>query len=163
VGAFDRDFFAYGDDTDIGLRGRLAGWKCVYVPGAVVYHHYSATSGSYSAFKAFHVERNRIWIAVKYFPLGHLLASPLWSLARYALQAYGALRGVGAAGRFTEGSSRGALVGVLLRAWGAALAGFPAMWRQRRRFAPLRRVGAREFEDWLRRFGIGAREIALKD
>jgi GT2 family glycosyltransferase len=163
IGAFDRDFFAYGDDTDIGLRGRLAGWKCLYVPGAVAHHHYSATSGSYSALKAFHVERNRAWIAMKYFPAPHLMASPLYTTLRYTLQAYGALRGVGAAGRFAEGSSRGALVGVLLRAWAAALAGAPAMWRRRREFARLRRVGTAEFESWLRRFGISAREIALKD
>ena len=28
VGLFDEDLFAYCDDTDLGLRARLAGWRC---------------------------------------------------------------------------------------------------------------------------------------
>ena len=163
IGTYDPEFFAYGDDTDIGLRGRLAGWRCVYVPGAVVRHHYSKTAGSYSRFKAFHVERNRVWIAVKYFPLRHLLASPFWTVARFVLQAWGAMTGRGAAGKFAREDSRAALIVVLVRAYASALAGLPLMWRERRLMRPIRRVGAGEFERWLREFGISAREIALKD
>jgi GT2 family glycosyltransferase len=29
VGLFDEAFFAYGDDADLGLRGRLSGWNCI--------------------------------------------------------------------------------------------------------------------------------------
>ena len=29
IGGFDEDFFAYGDDAELGLRGRIAGWKCL--------------------------------------------------------------------------------------------------------------------------------------
>src|SRR5262249_24922139 len=43
VGLFDETFFAYGDDADLGLRGRLAGLACIYVPTAV---HYSIPSGN---------------------------------------------------------------------------------------------------------------------
>ena len=85
VGLFDEDFFAYGDDTDLGLKGRLAGWKCLYVPKAIVYHRYSQSSGAYSALKAFYVERNRVWIAVKYFPLSLLLESPFYTFAALCL------------------------------------------------------------------------------
>ena len=35
---------------------------------AVVFHRYSATAAAYSPFKAFQVERNRIWNAVKLLP-----------------------------------------------------------------------------------------------
>src|SRR5690606_32943828 len=38
VGLFDERFFAYGEDADLGLRGRLAGWRAVYAPGARVLH-----------------------------------------------------------------------------------------------------------------------------
>ena len=69
IGLFDEDFFAYCEDSDLGLRGRLAGWRCRYAPGAVVHHRYSATTSPYSPFKAFHVERNRIWVVVKCYPL----------------------------------------------------------------------------------------------
>ncbi|MGH9614335.1 MAG: glycosyltransferase family 2 protein, partial [Bryobacteraceae bacterium] len=36
IGGFDEDFFAYADDAELGLRARIAGWKCLYMPGAVV-------------------------------------------------------------------------------------------------------------------------------
>ena len=32
IGGFDEDFFAYGDDAELGLRARIAGWKCMYAP-----------------------------------------------------------------------------------------------------------------------------------
>ena len=41
IGLFDEDYFLYCEDTDLGLRARWAGWKCRYVPAAIVVHHYS--------------------------------------------------------------------------------------------------------------------------
>jgi len=35
---FDEDFFAYWEDVDLSWRLRLAGYQCVYVPDAVIYH-----------------------------------------------------------------------------------------------------------------------------
>ena len=75
IGVFDEEFFAYGDDADLGLRGRLAGWNSWYIPTAIVYHVHSATAGEFSPLKAFLIERNRIWVAVKTFPLPLLLVS----------------------------------------------------------------------------------------
>jgi GT2 family glycosyltransferase len=34
----DEDFFAFREDADVAWRGRLFGWKAVYVPEAVAYH-----------------------------------------------------------------------------------------------------------------------------
>jgi GT2 family glycosyltransferase len=45
IGLFDEDFFAYCEDGDISFRAQLAGHRCVYVPGAVVYHIGSASTG----------------------------------------------------------------------------------------------------------------------
>jgi GT2 family glycosyltransferase len=163
VGLFDEDFFAYGDDTDLGLKGRLAGWKCLYVPGAVVHHRYSQSSGAYSALKAFYVERNRVWIAVKYFPLTLLLASPFFTFLRFALQGYGALVGRGAAGRFSETYSPAKLLRILLKAYLAALRGLPGMWKKRKEIKRRTRVSEDEIRTWFRRFGMSAREISWKD
>jgi GT2 family glycosyltransferase len=116
IGLFDEDFFPYGDDTDLGLKGRLAGWKCLYVPRAVVYHRYSQSSGSYSPLKAFYVERNRVWIAIKYFPLSLLMKSPFYTLLRFLFQGYGALSGRGAAGKFSQEYSPFHLLRILVKA-----------------------------------------------
>jgi GT2 family glycosyltransferase len=122
VGLFDEDFFAYCEDSDLGLRGRLAGWRCRYVPDAVVHHAYSRSTAPYSTFKAFHVERNRCFVLLKCFPLSAILISLPYTLARYGLQAWGAATGRGAAARLAERASPLAVLALLLRAGGAAIA-----------------------------------------
>lgn len=163
LGGFDKDFFAYGDDTDLGLKARLAGWRCLYVPAAVVYHKSSATTGVYSPFKAYLVERNRVWILIKYFPLLNIFLSIFYTLLRFVLQAYGALSGKGAAGRFVEAASKTELLRVLFKAYCDAIAGMPAMMKKRRDFRKHIKTGADDFNAWLRRFKISAKEISLRD
>jgi GT2 family glycosyltransferase len=163
VGLFDTDLFAYCDDTDLGLRARLADWRCRAVPTAVVFHKYSAASAAYSPLKAFLVERNRAWVAVKCLPAPLLLVSPLFTALRLAAQAWGVLSRRGAAGRFATAHSPWALLVVLLRAYAAALRGLPGAWRKRRVVQRRRRVSTWEAIGWLRRFGMGVREVALKD
>ena len=41
---FDEDYFAFNEDLDIGWRGQLAGWKCVYEPAALAYHKRGGTA-----------------------------------------------------------------------------------------------------------------------
>ena len=163
IGLFDEDFFAYCEDTDLGLRGRIAGWRCRYVPAAVVRHRYSGSTAPHSPFKAFHVERNRIWVVVKCFPPSLAAASLVYTFARYALQLYAALTGRGAAARLAAGQSPVALASILLRAWGAALARLPEMLRRRRRIEALRKVGRGEIARLLRAHRVGLGELALKD
>jgi GT2 family glycosyltransferase len=132
IGLFDESFFAYGDDADIGLRGRLAGWTCRYVPSAIVYHVHSATAGEFSALKAFLVERNRFFVAVKLFPLRLLVLTPAFTAARFLFHAYGAVFNVGSSGRFAASASRGTLIVTMFRAYGSALKHLPQMFRSRR-------------------------------
>ncbi len=163
IGLFDEDFFAYGDDTDIGLKGRLAGWKCVYVPKAIVYHKYSQSSGAYSPLKAFYVERNRIWIAIKYFPFTMLLLSPFYSFLRYGLQAYGVLTGKGASGKFRKEYSAFLLFCTLTKAQISAIKGAPKMLKKRKEIKKITRLSEKEIKNLLNRFRISPKEIALKD
>ncbi len=46
IGLFDEDYFAYLEDVDIGLRAQSAGYKCLYVPTAIMYHLGCGTTGS---------------------------------------------------------------------------------------------------------------------
>jgi GT2 family glycosyltransferase len=38
IGGFDETFDSYLEDVDLGLRAQLAGWRCLYLPSAVVLH-----------------------------------------------------------------------------------------------------------------------------
>lgn len=163
IGLFDEDFFAYADDAEVGIRARLAGWKCLYVPRAIIYHKNSGTGGQHSPFKAYYVERNRFWITLKYFPLLLLLFTPFFTIWRFAFQAYGALSHRGAAGKFTQMHSPWRLIGILLKAYGSGFRGLPKMWEKRRRLSRLRKVSFGEIFGWFKRFGISARKISLRD
>jgi GT2 family glycosyltransferase len=163
IGLLDESYFAYGEDVDLGLRARWAGWPCFYVPTAVVYHKYSATTGAYSPQKAFLVERNRIWILFKNFPAREIVLSPIRTGYRYAYHLAGALSGRGAAGRFANEHSITRLFLATLRAEIAALAGVPRMLRSRRAATVLRRMTPREFRSLLARFALTAREAAWKE
>lgn len=46
IGYLDEDYFAYLEDVDFGLRAQSAGYKCFYVPTAIVYHLGCGTTGS---------------------------------------------------------------------------------------------------------------------
>jgi len=163
VGLFDEAFFLYGDDAELGLRGRLAGWRCALAPGAVAYHRYSRSSGPYSSLKAFYVERNRVFVLVKLFPWPLILESPLHTLVRLGLQAYAGVVGRGATGRLVRQRSLLHAVGVALRAYASAAAGLPRVLRARRGLRGLRRLDRRQFRRLLADFRLTAAEAALKD
>ena len=61
VGGFDEDFFSYHEDADLSFRLRLQGYRCLYVPTAVVKHVGSASVGAQSDFALYHWQRNFIW------------------------------------------------------------------------------------------------------
>jgi GT2 family glycosyltransferase len=72
-GYFDRRFFMYLEDVDLGWRCRLAGWRAVYVPEAVVLHRYQASAsrrGSHFATKL--CRMNRIHTLLKNASIGLL-------------------------------------------------------------------------------------------
>ena len=163
VGLLDEDFHLMLEDADLGWRARLAGWRCYCVPSAVVRHKGSSTIGLYSARKAYYVERNRIWLAVKYFPPKILRRSPFYSWARYSYQALSIFRGEGASAASCKAHGARSLLWTLLRAYWAAARGLPTMWRSRRRIARGRRVDDAEVLGWFDRYGLSARTLALTD
>jgi GT2 family glycosyltransferase len=62
LGGFDGRFFLYMEDTDLSWRARMAGYRCLYAPGSVVYHQYTLRFGSQ---KTFYQERNRYVMLLK--------------------------------------------------------------------------------------------------
>ncbi len=70
IGVFDEMHFAYLEDIDVGYRARIAGYKNIYCPDAVVYHVGSGTSGSkYNEFKVKLAARNGIYLNYKNMPV----------------------------------------------------------------------------------------------
>ncbi len=131
IGLLDDDFFFSLEDVDLGWRANLAGWRCLYTPAAVVYHHLSATGGGVTA--SYYDGRNLIFVLVKDFPLwrrygGRIIASQV----RLACEALRAWRGAAARARL-----RGMLAG---------LRGVPLMLKKRRVVQSQRRLTDAEVE-----------------
>jgi GT2 family glycosyltransferase len=73
LGGLDERFFAYLEDVDLAWRARAAGWSCVYEPGALAYHHGSASSGEGSSRKYFLVGRNHVRLLARNATTAQLL------------------------------------------------------------------------------------------
>ena len=73
VGFLDEDFFLYDEDTDLSFRAQLAGWKCVYVPDAIIYHKANATAVRLSDTHVYYHTRNLEFVWIKNMPLGLML------------------------------------------------------------------------------------------
>ena len=127
VGEFDEDHFCYLEDVDLGFRLRMAGYRSLYVPQAVVHHVGSATSGGqHSDFALYHGHRNLVWTYVKNMP-GALfwLCLPLHILLNIIVLLVFSTRGRGL---------------VMFRAKRDALLGLPKMWAKRRTIQKNRRA-----------------------
>lgn len=82
IGLFDDDFFMYMEDVDLSFRAHLAGWKCVYIPSAVLEHHHGGTAGFSSDIAVYYGNRNIVWMIFKNFPAIVLLTSLPWIIGR---------------------------------------------------------------------------------
>ena len=156
IGYFDDDFFAYCEDTDLGLRARLAGWKAVSVPDAVTYHHYSGSTGRYSEMKAFLVERNHVWIVLKNLPVAMIAFMPFYTLKRWLVQFLHMIYGKGATSKYVREVSPAKIAFALIRAYISAVKGLPAILRKRQAVRKHRVVSNREIRDWFSEFGLSA-------
>lgn len=121
AGGFDERLFLYLEDIELGLRLRLAGWRCRYEP-AVARHAAEASEAVPERSVAGWVERNTLLLAARAFPLRW------WPLVAYRQAAW------------AWHAARARRLGEHLRAAASALPLLPAMLRER---GALRR-GARE-------------------
>ena len=135
IGLLDDDFFFSLEDVDLGWRAQLAGWRCLYTPAAIVYHHLSATGGGVTA--SYYDGRNLIFVLVKDYPLWRKDA---WRILKaqlgLALEALRAWRGAAARAR--------------LRGMAAGILGIPRMLNKRRAVQAGRKISDAEVEALLR-------------
>lgn len=133
VGDFDEAYFAYYEDIDWAFRAQLAGYRCRYVPSAVLYHRGSATLGrGISDFNGYHLWRNPIWLIAKCYPTRALLRHAPSLLRGQAGNLYAAIR-----------SHRSRVWGRAIR---DALRGLPNALRKRRAVQAARVISDSQLE-----------------
>lgn len=128
IGFLDEDYFMFREEDELGWRANLAGWRCVFVPTAVVYHYRSAGTKVGSAFKLYYGERNRLYTCFKYLSLSGLITTFPATLRRYLFSS-----------RVSSDEdniriSRMKLTGTLLKAYFDACRGFIRMRKKGREF-----------------------------
>ena len=127
VGMLDDAFFFSCEDVDLGWRLQLAGWQCVYVPRAVVYHRLAATGGGVTA--SFYDGRNFIYVLIKDYP------TALWRKYGGAI-----LRAQAQIGWQALRAWRGKAARARLRGMAAGLVRVPWLLGKRRQVQPTRRL-----------------------
>lgn len=132
AGCFDERFFAYLEDVDLGARIQLAGWKCLYVPEAVVYHHGSATARRVPALKLTLLLRNSLFLFFQYMPAPTAI---LWTPAVLLWPLYRAAR------------EKRPLTA--LRAFAGFFMNLPSVIERRRQVSRMRRITPAEFRSRL--------------
>jgi GT2 family glycosyltransferase len=81
IGFLDEDYHMYLEDVEFSLRAQLEGFRCLYVPEAIVYHIEAASDPDrgrdregvfYSDRRVYWITRNRWQLMVTYQPLRHV-------------------------------------------------------------------------------------------
>ncbi len=128
TGGFDARYFMYGEDVDLSLRLRLAGWEIGLAPQARVTHDYEFVKGDY---KWFYLERNRWWTVLGAYP-GRLLLLLAPALGAFELA-------------LLIAAWRGGWLRAKLRALRAVLGALPALLERRRAIQSRRRLSDAQF------------------
>lgn len=66
VGGFWEPFFSYAEEVDWCLRARARGWRLLYEPGAIVWHHGGSSLGAGSPLKQYLITRNQLFLRARH-------------------------------------------------------------------------------------------------
>ena len=160
VGILDDDFFAYYEDVDLSWRLQLSGWKCKYVPTAVVYHKYSKSSGPSSLFKVYQGERNRIWVIIKNYPFLFLLITFPYNLLKLLLLFYYNLQGQGRGTLYSGKHSMKKILFAMIEGRFHGWIGIGKMIRKRQKIMKKKKVTNKEIKKWFEKYSMDLVEAA---
>ena len=68
AGLEDEDFNIYVEEIDLAEKCKKLGWKLVYCPRSILWHHHGGTINENSETFTFLSERNRLYFLAKHFP-----------------------------------------------------------------------------------------------
>lgn len=142
VGYFDEDFFLIFEDVDLSFRARLAGFQCLFVPTARVYHKSNASIGTLTHAYVYYGHRNLEFVFFQNMPPRLLLRHAAGHFLYDAL----ALLYFARHGRMLS----------FLKAKAAVLRSLPSVFAKRRRVQAARVLEDRQLAgllspDWLAR------------
>jgi len=160
VGILDEDFFAYYEDVDLSWRLQLSGWKCKYVPTAVVYHKYSKSSGPSSLFKVYQGERNRIWIIIKNYPFILLVIAFPYNLLKLLLLFYYNLQGQGRGTLYSGKHPLKKILWTMIKGRTHAWIGIGNMIRKRKKIIEKKKVTNNQIYKWFKKYSMGLNDAA---
>jgi GT2 family glycosyltransferase len=161
LGGIDESLFLFGDDTDIGIKFQLAGYRCIYEPESIVYHSYSHSVGGYSDIKAYFVERNRLQILLKYFPARLIAKSLYYTIKRIFFHNLSAISGRGSTARYLKDKSILQLYKLMLMAYMDTLISLPNTIKKRKEL--LSKLDPEKTVALLKRHSISVEELTLTD
>ncbi len=69
IGLFDERYFLYYEDSDLCWRAKIAGFKLMYIPSAVVFHANAQSTGIGSPLQDYFITRNRLLFGSKFSSL----------------------------------------------------------------------------------------------
>lgn len=162
VGGFDEDFFMFADDAELGLRARIAGWRCLYMPGAIVRHHRGASLNAGSTRRIFLIERNRVLLAAKLFPWRLLLWNPFYFALRLASGVAAAAGDKGEMVRFPGLANKLRLAWTIICADLAAFRLLPRMLRKRRQVRRIAKLTPEQIRQVILKNRIPVRALVEK-
>jgi N-acetylglucosaminyl-diphospho-decaprenol L-rhamnosyltransferase len=91
VDYLDPDFFVYSDEVDFARRLRSAGWRSLYVPGALAIHHEQLSTDTMPEPRIVEMARNRDLYMRKHHSRAAALAVRWLTAWSYAMRALAAL------------------------------------------------------------------------
>jgi GT2 family glycosyltransferase len=98
IGLFDPNYFFYHDDTDLGTRAMIAGYKVVYAPSSVAYHKEGGTVQNYSktSILSFYLLNSRVGLFIKNLEFKTILKNLIPMFLSYVLNVFYMIKNGGA-------------------------------------------------------------------
>lgn len=147
---FASRYFAYFEDVDLAVRLRLRFWGCVFLPKVIVSHKHSATAGSFSPFKSFHIHRNQYFNLIRDFPSYHLISGFFAAFKRYFFLLKSVKTRKGPAFQLSQKTTKLGLIKIVLRGWLEVLISLPQLFAERQMIQSGRLITAQDFHKLLK-------------